>query len=64
MKSNDVPGSEIELISWSAPPALALPADARLAVVAERLVHQARTDGGRSHDKGRSGSERGFVGVG
>ncbi len=43
MKSNEVPGSDIELMSPSS--ALVLPPDAGLALVAERLVDQARADG-------------------
>ena len=45
MNSNEVSESEVELISTSASSALALPPDAGLALVAERLVDQARADG-------------------
>ena len=43
MSMNEVPESEVELISSSS--SLALPPDAGLALVAERLVDQARADG-------------------
>ncbi len=43
MKSNEVPESQIELVSSSS--ALVLPTDDGLALVAERLVDQARADG-------------------
>jgi transposase-like protein len=44
MKSNEVPESEVDLVSLSSS-VLALPPDAGLALVAERLVDQARADG-------------------
>ncbi|MCP4379958.1 MAG: hypothetical protein GY798_00775, partial [Hyphomicrobiales bacterium] len=45
MSTNEVPESEIELISSSSSSALALPLDVGLVLVAERLVDQARAGG-------------------
>ena len=53
MNSNEVSESEVELISTSASSALALPPDAGLALVAERLVDQAVGDGDGAGAAGR-----------